>query len=74
MAWSGSESNYQDFINRHGLTFPNIDDSPGDLFESNGVRSQPAWAMITPDGQTKIINGAISGEKLAEQLTLLSQN
>ena len=32
MAWTGSEESYQGFVDQHGLTFPQINDDPGEVF------------------------------------------
>ena len=74
MTWLGSESSYASFIERHGLTFPNIDDSEGEIFARFGVVGQPAWAMVKPNGEAEVMMGVLSDAELAEQLELLSQS
>lgn len=39
-----------DFVDRHGLSFPNVDDGPGQVYARYGVASQPAWVFIGADG------------------------
>jgi hypothetical protein len=56
------------------LTFPNIDDSAADVFGAYEIKGQPAWAMVSPTGETEVLLGALSDDELAEQLTLLSQS
>ena len=74
VTWSGSASSYEAFIARHGLSFPNIDDSDGELFARLGVVGQPAWAMVKANGEAEVMMGVLSDAELAEQLELLSQS
>ena len=74
VAWQGSSSNYQDFLARHSLTFPNIDDTAAVIFGALEITGQPAWAMMTPNGDAEVFLGVLSDDELAEQLTLLSQS
>ena len=39
----------QDFIDKHGLTFPQISDDPGDVFNRFGVSYQPALVIVNTD-------------------------
>jgi hypothetical protein len=73
VAWQGSSSDYQEFIQRHSLTFANIDDSSADVYGSLQITGQPAWAMVRADGETEVFRGVLSDDELAEQITLLSQ-
>jgi hypothetical protein len=50
VAWFGSGNAMSDFVDRHGLTFPNIDDGPGRVFGRFGIAGQPAWVFIAADG------------------------
>lgn len=58
VAWAGTDDSYADFVARHGLTFPNVADTPGDVYRSYGVAGQPAWAFIARDGSVEIELGA----------------
>ena len=60
VAWSGSDDEYRDFIDRHGLTFPQLDDSSTEVFRRFGVPTQPATAIVLPDGEVQTILGAAS--------------
>ena len=64
VAWTGSSSDYDDFIARHGITFPNIDDTPGDVFSRFGVAGQPALAIVNPDGSGQVLLGAAGPEMI----------
>ena len=73
VAWQGSSSDYQNFVDRHSLTFANIDDSSAEVYGSLQITSQPAWAMVNANGEAEVFLGVLSDDELAEQLTLLSQ-
>ena len=74
VAWQGSTRDYQDFLSRHSLTFPNIDDTAADVYGALEITGQPAWAMMKPNGEAQVFLGVLSDDELAEQLTLLSQS
>ena len=67
VAWTGSEDSYQGFIDKHGLTFPQIDDSPGEVFSRFGVAFQPALAIVQADGSTELLAGSVD-ESLLDQI------
>ena len=58
MAWTGSESDFQGFIDEHGISFPTISDDPGSVYDQFGVPAQPAFAIVTPDGEVQTLLGA----------------
>lgn len=55
----GSDASFQEFIDRHGLTFPQINDDPGDVFARFEVPGQPAFAVVSADGEVQQIIGAV---------------
>lgn len=59
MAWVGDDDSFQEFIDRHGLTFPQISDDPGDVFARFEVPGQPAFAVVGADGEVQQIIGAV---------------
>jgi len=67
VAWTGSEDSYQGFIDKHGLTFPQINDSPGDVFDRFDVAFQPALVIVKTDGSMERVAGAVE-ESLLEQI------
>ena len=67
VAWSGDDDSYARFIERHGVTFPQIQDDPGEVFARFGVSFQPALVIVQPDGSTEMIAGAVD-ETLLEQI------
>lgn len=54
VAWSGTDASYRDFVDRHGLTFANLDDSSGEVYRRYGVAGQPAWAYVGRDGSVTV--------------------
>ena len=40
----------RDFVRRYGLSFPNGADDDLSVWHRFGVRGQPAWVFIRPDG------------------------
>ena len=67
MAWTGNDDDFQGFIDKHGLTFPQISDGPGDVFNRFGISYQPAIVVVGTDGSTELIAGAV-GDELLEQI------
>ena len=67
MAWTGSDDDFQGFIDKHDLTFPQISDDPGDVFNRFGISYQPAIVVVGTDGSTELIAGAV-GDELLEQI------
>ena len=52
------------FIERHGLTFPSVNDQPGDVFASFGVAGQPAWVFVDEAGDGTRVLGSLSDDQL----------
>ena len=66
VAWTGSDDSFQGFIDKHGLTFPQISDDPGDVFDRFDVSYQPAFAIVNTDGSTELVLGAIDDQLLGQ--------
>lgn len=62
----------QAFVDRHGLTFPNLRDDRGEIFARFGVPYQPAWAFVAADGSFDVSLGALSGDQLEALLAGLA--
>lgn len=58
VAWTGSEGDFEDFVGRHGLTFPSLSDAPGEIFGRFEIPYQPAFAMVRPDGRVETLLGS----------------
>jgi len=67
VAWTGSEESYQGFVDKHGLTFPQINDDPGDVFSRFDVAFQPALVIVKTDGGIETVAGAVD-ESLLDQI------
>lgn len=55
------------FIDRYSLTFPQINDADADVFTRFDVATQPAIALILPDGEVQTLYGA-ADETLLDSL------
>ena len=71
MAWNGSDSSYREFIERHSLTFDNLDDTAALIFSEYDIPSQPAWVFLGQDGILETRLGAMSKDALVEILANL---
>lgn len=69
MAWVGDDASFQEFIDRHGLSFPQISDDPGEVFTRFDVPGQPAFAVVSPDGEVQQVLGAVDDELVDNILT-----
>jgi hypothetical protein len=58
----------QGFVDRHGITFQNMNDQTGELFSRFGVPAQPAWVFVTPDGSATTYLGAMAESLLDKTL------
>jgi peroxiredoxin len=58
VAWTGSESDFEDFVGRHGLTFPSLSDDAGDVYDRFQIPYQPAFALVRPDGRVETLLGS----------------
>ena len=67
MAWTGDDDSFQSFIDEHGLTFPQISDDPGVVFDRFGIAFQPALAIVKTDGTVETVAGAVD-QTLLEQI------
>jgi hypothetical protein len=53
------------FVDRHGLEgMPQAVDDDGELWTRFGVRVQPAWVFVAPDGATETVLGALYDDAL----------
>lgn len=71
VGWNGSPGDIDDFVARHGLTFPNVHDADGSIFASFGVPGQPAWVFQDAEGARDVVIGAIDEGRLAEKMAAL---
>lgn len=66
MAWTGSDDSFQEFIDRHGLTFPQLSDDPGQVYARFDVAFQPAFVIVKADGELETVAGAVTGSLLEQ--------
>lgn len=66
VAWYGDDDSFNGFITKHGLTFPQVSDDPGEVFARFGVPSQPALVVVRPDGAVEQYLGAVEPDQLTE--------
>lgn len=58
VAWASTEDEFAAFIDRYDLTFPQISDEGGEVFARFEVPTQPAFAIVRPDGEVQTLFGA----------------
>ena len=64
MAWTGNDDSFQRFVDKHGLTFPQISDDPGAVFARFDVAFQPTMVIVKADGSFERVAGAVNGPLL----------
>jgi peroxiredoxin len=67
VAWTGDDDAFQGFIDKHGLTFPQISDDPGEVFDRFDVAFQPAFAIVKTDGSIESVAGVVD-DSLLDQI------
>jgi peroxiredoxin len=69
VAWYGDDRSFQAFIDKHGLTFPQISDDAGEVFARFDVPYQPAVAVVDRHGVVHVSLGAVEEAALDALLT-----
>jgi peroxiredoxin len=64
VAWYGDDTSFQGFVDKYGLSFPQISDNPGHVFARFGVPQQPAIAIIDAAGTVQVTLGAVEESTL----------
>lgn len=64
----GDDASFGDFILEHGLTFPQVNDDPGEVFSRFGVPQQPALVVIDAEGGVQQLFGAVDDDLLDDIL------
>lgn len=59
----------EEFVARHGLTFPSLVDESGEIFGRFGVPYQPAWVFIDGRGQRTRVQGSLDDAALRSYIT-----
>ncbi|GGI06326.1 hypothetical protein GCM10011354_18530 [Egicoccus halophilus] len=62
-----------DFRDRHGLAdMTTLVDDDGSAWSALGVRVQPAWLFVSPDGELDRVLGELSAEQIDRRLAVLA--
>ena len=64
VAWAGSDADFQAFIDRYGLSFPQISDDAGAIYERFEIPAQPALVLVDAAGEVQTLFGAVDDETL----------
>ena len=72
VSWYGDDASFQGFVDKYGLTFPQISDNPGEVFTRFGVPAQPAMAIIDKTGAVQVSLGAVEESALDAALTAVT--
>lgn len=64
IAWTGNDESFQGFIDKHGLTFPQVSDDRGDVYDRFEIPVQPAFVIVERDGTVQQVFGAVDGDLL----------
>ena len=72
VAWTGDDPSFQGFVDKYSLSFPQISDDPGIVFARFGVPSQPALVVVDPNGDAKVLLGALDDADLQAALAKAS--
>lgn len=68
VANGGDEPSFQRFIDDHGLTFPQISDVSGEIFDRFSIPVQHAVVVIDPSGAVETMLGAVDEARLDQLL------
>lgn len=72
IAWNGTQGEIDEFISRHGLTFPNVRDGDGEIFASFSVASQPAWVFQSKTGERVVESRALPEGQINSRLSAIA--
>ena len=73
VGWYGTQNAYADFVERHSLTFPNVDDTNGNWYQRFSVPCQPAWVFIESSGTFTSLLGVHDAADLRARLDELAR-
>jgi peroxiredoxin len=74
IAWNGTQGEIDEFISRHGLTFPNVRDGDGEIFASFSVASQPAWVFQSKTGERVVESRALAEDDINSHLSAIASS
>lgn len=73
IAWQGNQAEIDEFVQRHGLSFPNVLDADGSIFAGFGVASQPAWVFQDAEGNRDRVSGALPPTDVEARLAAIAE-
>jgi peroxiredoxin len=69
VAWSGTDDEFQAFVDEHGLTFPQLSDRSAAVFDRFDIPVQPALVVIDATGEVQTIHGSVDDQLLDQVFT-----
>lgn len=69
VAWSGTDEEFQAFVDEHALTFPQLSDRQAAVFDRFDIPVQPALVVIDAAGEVQTIDGSVDEQLLDEVFT-----
>lgn len=73
VAWAGNDSSYADFVTRHSISFPSIDDTSGTVYARYEVPNQPAWVFLR-NGSSRTVRGTLEPDEVRAEVEKISDN
>jgi peroxiredoxin len=64
VAWSGTDGEFEAFVDEHDLTFPQLSDAHGDVFAYYDITMQPAIVTIDAAGETATRFGSVEPDEI----------
>jgi peroxiredoxin len=58
VAWFGSDTEFQGFIDTHHLSFTQLSDDAGVVYDRFEIPYQPAVVVVAPNGKVETLYGA----------------
>jgi peroxiredoxin len=68
VAWYGDQSSFQAFVDKYSLSFPQLSDNPGAIYNRFNVPAQPALVVIDRTGKVNTMLGAVEPDALDQVL------
>jgi peroxiredoxin len=69
VAWHGSNHEFQRFIDEHRLTFPQLSDDAGEIYDRFEIPAQPAFVIVNAAGEVETLFGAADDALLDDLLS-----
>jgi thiol-disulfide isomerase/thioredoxin len=75
VAARSDQASMQDFVSKYNLTFTNLNDADGSIWQRFNVPWQPAYVFEKPDGSSTFVNNptsAMSQQELSDRVAALT--